>query len=74
MADMKKVWIERLKETGINLEDLKTKAIKEIVKNTQIENKEVLAKFLWKLSIYLHTQNEELEKEMEKLYHQIKGG
>lgn len=73
MADMKKVWIERLKETGINLEDLKTKAIKEIVKNTQIENKEVLAKFLWKLSIYLHTQSKELEKEIEKLYYQIKG-
>lgn len=74
MADIKKVWIKKLKETGINLEDLRTKAIKELVKNTQIENKEVLAKFLWKLSIYLHTQSKELEKEIETLYHQIKGG
>lgn len=73
MVNMKEVWIERLKETSINLEDLKTKAIKEIVKDTQIENKEALAKFLWKLSIYLHTQSKELEKEMEELYHQIKG-
>lgn len=73
MVDMKEVWIKRLKETGINLEDLRTKAIKEIVKGTQIENKEALAKFLWKLSIYLHTQNKELEPELEKLYSQIKG-
>lgn len=73
MVNMRKLWIERLKETGISLEDLKTKAIKELVKNSQTENKEVLAKFLWKLSIYLHTQSKELEPELEKLYSQIKG-